>query len=136
MDSDREVIIHQRLSLPYDIVMGKGVRNKLRKVIKYMDELQHLIGKDYEEMKSKPFADMVIGLLKKDGRYIKREVRVSDRGDGLSGRIDVVYEDIYGVTAIEIDRKSPRKKSIMKLQNLAADHRFIILRSPVSIIKI
>ncbi len=94
-------------------------------------ELENLIGKDYKNLNSKEFSDLIISFLK-SGK-IKKEVVVSDRGDGRSGRIDLVYLKDGKEIAIELDRLKPRYKSIFKLKNYGADKSFVITRSPVKI---
>lgn len=44
------------------------------------------------------------------------EVPVADRGDGRTGRIDLVAERGGNRVAIEIDRETPREKSLFKLR--------------------
>ncbi|MCK9320000.1 hypothetical protein [Methanoculleus sp.] len=52
------------------------------------------------------------------GFECQKEYRVPDRGDGRSGRIDIIAFKGNLQIAIEIDRLSPRAKSIYKLKEL------------------
>lgn len=97
-------------------------------------ELRDVIGKNLSEMDSKKFSELVISYLKKG--KIKKEVFVFDRGDGRSGRIDFTYELDGKIIAVELDRLSPRKKSIIKLSNFNADESYIITRTPVEVWKL
>jgi hypothetical protein len=72
--------------------------------------------------------DAVMALLKKHGYVCSSEFPIADRGDGRRGYIDV-YAARDGVRlAIEIDNRSPRKKSIVKLNRLPHATRIILLR--------
>lgn len=54
---------------------------------------------------------------------------VADRGDGRQGRVDLHLRSPRGVVvAIELDRLSPRQKSITKLLEASADFRLVLLR--------
>jgi hypothetical protein len=110
--------------------------NKIFKSIKQLEERKE----DFGNWKAKQFSDYVCDLMVMDneGEYnIKKEVKVKDRGDGRIGKVDVVFTDNNGkILGIEIDRQSPRKKSVFKLNQLDVDERYIILRSPVQIIKL
>lgn len=100
-----------------------------------LEVLEPLLGLDYKDSSAKEFSDIVCSFLK--GGIISKEVFVSDRGDGHSGRIDVVWSFEDGSTvAIELDRFKPRKKSIFKLKKYGADESYVVTRSPVQIIKI
>ncbi len=94
-------------------------------------ELENLIGKDYQNLNSKEFSNLITSFLKSG--EIKKEVVVSDRGDGRCGRIDMVYLIEGKEIAIELDRLKPRYKSVFKLRNYGADESFVITRSPVKI---
>ncbi len=97
-----------------------------------MQELKHLEGKDFNKLKAKEFSDLVISNLKKG--FYRKEVGVSDRGDGRKGRVDLVYYIDDKMIAIEMDRLKPRIKSIFKLKQIkSADERYIITRSPFKI---
>ena len=57
----------------------------------------------------------------KAGYLCQREFVVADRGDGRKGKVDLYVTDLSGASCgIEIDWKSPREKSIIKLQQLPA----------------
>lgn len=99
-----------------------------------MQELQKLIGKEYGEIKAKEFEDFICNILEKKGK-IQRQVLVKNRGDGMRGKVDLVWHTEGKIIGIEIDRKTARKKSIFKLYQLQADERWVILRSPFSLCK-
>lgn len=103
--------------------------------MKFLDELNNLKGIDYGSIKSLDFEDFIVKILEKFGK-VKRQIWVNNRGDGRRGRVDIVL-DIDGENiGIEIDRMTPRKKSIFKLQQLGYNNNFVITRSPFNIIKI
>lgn len=62
------------------------------------------------------------------GFDVRTEHPVPDRGDGHGGRIDVLATRDGKLLAIEIDRESPREKSIYKLMQCEADEKLILLR--------
>lgn len=63
----------------------------------------------------------------KAGYFCQREFVVADRGDGRKGKVDLYVSDMSGASCgIEIDWKSPREKSIIKLQQLPTG--FVLLR--------
>lgn len=97
---------------------------------------KELQGKNFENTSSKEFEIIARDILSKNGFFIKRQFPVADRGDGKRGRIDFVCFKNFKTYAIEIDRKSPRKKSIFKLQVYGADESYLMTRSPFSIIRI
>lgn len=66
--------------------------------------------------------------LKKESFDIFIEQLVPNRGDGRRGKIDIVAKKDGLVYAIEIDRKSPRQKSIYKITNYPCDVRLVVLR--------
>ena len=61
----------------------------------------------------------VANWLEKRGYSCTLEVPVADRGDGRSGRVDLMAERDGNQVAIEIDRDSPREKSLVKLRQFA-----------------
>lgn len=66
---------------------------------------------------------------------IEKEVSVENRGDGKKGRVDIVFNTKNEKWGIEVDRKTPRYKSMEKLRNLKnCDHLYVILRSPFGIV--
>jgi len=99
-----------------------------------LNELNKLIGKDYTEFNAKEFSDLVCSYFK-IGK-IQQEVFVPDRYDGRTGRVDIVYTIGDRKCAIELDRFSPRDKSIFKLKQLDVDERYVITRSPFKITRI
>ncbi len=91
---------------------------------------------EYSSMNAKQFQDYICGYLSVYGS-IKREVKVPNRGDGRGGRIDCVFTSTGGVvTAIEIDRNTPRTKSLYKLAHFTCDKRVIITRTPFQILEL
>lgn len=70
----------------------------------------------------------VVSHLSARGWACQREYPVSDRGDGRPGAIDILASKAGIRLAIEIDRKSPRQKSIVKLRQVSADYRVVLLR--------
>lgn len=79
-------------------------------------------------MSAKEFSNFVCSFLKSG--TIQKEVYVPNRGDGRSGRIDIVYKKNGKIIAIELDRIVPRKKSIFKLKLFNSDESYVITRSP------
>lgn len=71
---------------------------------------------------------LVSSTLSELGFDVKNEYPVPDRGDGRNGRIDVFAEKNGYRLAIEIDRLSPRQKSVIKLKSLDDCDRIILLR--------
>lgn len=62
------------------------------------------------------FHDSAIATLQAAGLEVHREYQVPERGDGREGRIDIVVTDGNGTRCgIELDRISPRQKSLLKL---------------------
>lgn len=62
------------------------------------------------------FHDSAIATLQAAGLDVHREYPVPERGDGREGRIDIVVTDGNGTRCgIELDRISPRQKSLLKL---------------------
>lgn len=62
------------------------------------------------------FHDSAIATLQAAGLDVHREYPVPERGDGREGRIDIVVIDENGIRCgIELDRNSPRQKSLLKL---------------------
>src|SRR5712692_9641792 len=56
------------------------------------------------------------------------EVRVPDRGDGRSGRVDLVARRPGLTLAIEIDKAAPKPKSIIKIRQIPDAVRVVALR--------
>ena len=62
------------------------------------------------------FHDSAIVTLQAAGLDVHREYQVPERGDGREGRIDIVVTDGNGTRCgIELDRITPRQKSLLKL---------------------
>jgi len=82
------------------------------------------------------FESLICSFFEKDFN-IERQVFVPNRGDGRRGRIDIILkpkDKKYGDIAIEIDRNTPRKKSLFKLKEYGASSSYVFLRSPFTII--
>lgn len=90
------------------------------------------IDKDYRDTDSASFENEIFWYLKGFGQVI-RQYRVPDRGDGRMGKIDFVVFTPNQKIAIEVDRKTPRKKSIFKVKSVAADRRIVLTREPFRI---
>ena len=73
--------------------------------------------------------DEIADLLRADGWEVARQVYVAERGDGRGGRVDLVVERDAATVAIEIDRRTPRRKSVVKLRARSWG-RVIALRDP------
>lgn len=100
-----------------------------------LEELRYLEGTDFEKESALDFEDFILTFLEKKG-FVKRQVKVENRGDGRKGKIDfVVYTD-SGTIAIEVDRKTPRKKSRFKLENFPARYKYLMTRNPFKIIEL
>ncbi len=72
--------------------------------------------------------DAVDRLLREHNCEVSREFEVSDRGDGRRGFVDLVAKYGDSLLAIELDRSSPRVKSVFKLRQIEAE-RVVVLRS-------
>jgi hypothetical protein len=68
-----------------------------------------------------------IEALRAAGFEVRTECGVDDRGDGRSGRVDIVAEHDGGSVAIEIDHRNPRQKSVHKLRRFSG-FRLLALR--------
>jgi hypothetical protein len=90
---------------------------------------------DYSELSALEFEEICSEHLSFFGK-VERQVRVDNRGDGHAGRIDLVFHYNGQLIPIEIDRKSPRKKSVYKVLQYNADNAFCITRSPFEVHKI
>lgn len=64
------------------------------------------------------FEDMVASELQALGYAIIRQHWVPNRGDGKRGKVDLVAEKGPVRAAIELDRRSPRQKSIFKVNQV------------------
>jgi hypothetical protein len=76
------------------------------------------------------FQDSIELYFQRAGYATEREVIVPDRGDGSTGRIDLVARRGSEIVAIECDCGRPRRKSEAKLLAFPATQRLIILREP------
>ena len=63
------------------------------------------------------------------GFSVRFEYPVEDRGDGCGGRVDLLAEKDGKYLAIEVDRNSPRQKSVHKLLGLHGFGKLILLRN-------
>ena len=80
------------------------------------------------------FHDAVESALKKQGWMVIREFQVNNRGDGRRGFIDLAVMHPVRI-GLELDRKSPQKKSLFKLKQFQGV-RFVILRESRRIIPV
>ena len=62
------------------------------------------------------------------GFNVQPEVPVADRGDGRSGRVDLVARRGGLTVAIEIDKTEPKAKSIVKLRQIPNAVRIVVIR--------
>lgn len=79
------------------------------------------------------FHDGVCAALSRAGWAVEREFRVEavpGRGGPRSGRVDLVARKGDAAVAVELDRLSPRRKSLAKLRASGFGHRVVILRRP------
>jgi hypothetical protein len=76
---------------------------------------------------AKEFHDALEKALAMRGMRVVREFPVPDRGDGRGGFVDLVAFSREGAIALEMDRDSPREKSIRKLAQVEA-LRVVVLR--------
>lgn len=66
--------------------------------------------------------------LESKGYFYKTEVVVDERGDGRTGRVNIVAKKNGRTIGIEVDRCSPRKKSINKLKQNDFDTKVVLCR--------
>ena len=71
----------------------------------------------------------VAGILESCHWYVVWEYEVHDRGDGRTGRIDLIAFRDGNCICIEVDREVPRKKSIRKLRETGYPG-YVVLRDP------
>jgi hypothetical protein len=76
------------------------------------------------------FQDSIELYFKQAGYETEREVPVPNRGDGCTGRIDLLARRGPEIVAIECDCGRPRRKSEEKLLAFPATQRLIVLREP------
>lgn len=67
---------------------------------------------------AKDFSASVTEQLRRLGFEIQTEYLVKNRGDGRRGRVDLVASRGPDVIAIELDRKTPRQKSVFKVRQV------------------
>lgn len=77
------------------------------------------------------YQDKVCAVLRDLGWKVRREFAVSYRGCH-SGKIDIVAQSLGITLALELDNRSPRGKSILKLRAVTAETLItgILLRNP------
>jgi hypothetical protein len=76
------------------------------------------------------FENEVYRIFSELGYAIERQFIVLDRGDGRRGKIDFLLESNGKKIALIIDKDSPRKKSIFKLENMKGiDFKFIYCKN-------
>src|SRR5688572_11637592 len=75
------------------------------------------VGNDGEDART--YHRLISQVLEQSGYIVSVDHPVPDRGDGRSGKIDIVAwsKDGWHTLAIELDRHSPRNKSIFKVKN-------------------
>jgi hypothetical protein len=100
-----------------------------------LNYFQRLQGNNYKDMSARDFQLYMKSLLSLFGD-IQLEVKVPNRGDGRTGKIDLLLKVKDKKIVFEFDRKTPRTKSIYKLQHFQADERYIITRNPFNIIQV
>jgi hypothetical protein len=113
-----------------DVDVGRDVR---------VDVVEGLLPSDVEaailacepQVTSRTFQRLVEMALRRLGYATRREVRVADRGDGRSGRIDLVAVKGSTFIALELDRCSARKKSLAKLACFGRDAvKVVVVHEP------
>lgn len=80
-----------------------------------------------DRVSAKSFNNKVCDLLTKIKWIFNKEVKVSSRGDGRTGRVDIVVTAPV-VIGLELDRENARIKSKVKLCQVDG-YRFILTRS-------
>lgn len=87
----------------------------------FRDELIKLLQGKFNCSTAKELHNAVEAEILKSGCLCQREYTVADRGDGRKGKVDLYVTNAHGASCgIELDQKSPREKSIFKLQQLPA----------------
>lgn len=93
----------------------------------FRDELTKLLQGKFNCSTAKELHSAVEAEILKSGYLCQREYTVADRGDGRKGKVGLYVTNADGASCgIELDHKSPREKSIFKLQQLPAG--IVILR--------
>ena len=102
-----------------------------------LEKLNKFESQEFGFMGSSDFREFILREISENCIWTKKEVLVEDRGDGRKGRIDLIVNEAgYSQIAIELDRKTPRKKSIFKLKKYNAPRSWIIMRSPFRILEV
>lgn len=81
---------------------------------------------------AKDYQNAILSSLRNAGFECKKEFKVDSRGtkDGRGGRVDLAIEIGEFRIGIEIDRRSPRVKSLYKLRHGPFDKTILVLREP------
>ncbi|CAG8998073.1 MAG: hypothetical protein CENE_00004 [Candidatus Celerinatantimonas neptuna] len=85
-----------------------------------LNELNHLLSGQFDSDDAKPLQNAIADSLRSSGWVVELEHQVADRGDGRCGCVDLLASKDSQKIAMEIDRKSPRKKSLVKLSQVDA----------------
>jgi len=93
-----------------------------------MESIQKVIESTLAGVNARSTQVRVMNALSRDGWKVRWEKPVKSRGDGHSGRIDIIAVKDGKTVAIEVDRNCPRQKSIAKL-NCGDWIKVIALRS-------
>lgn len=104
----------------------------LKKLLSFIDIKE---GEDFSFLKAIDFENLICTKLLKFGK-VERQVKVKDRYDGRRGRLDIVFEYLGEKYAIEIDRMTPRNKSLFKVKHYNKNIAFVILRAPYKVIAV
>ena len=103
------------------------------------EKLIELLGieelRSFELFEAFEFEKLICEKLQKFG-LVEKQVRVADRGDGRSGRIDLVFHYRGEQVPIELDRKTPRQKSIFKVRSVNPKSAFVITREQFRVIQV
>lgn len=93
------------------------------------DRLLSLLARRFSADTATDLHNEVQDFLEGQGFECVREYPVEDRGDGRPGRVDLVVKgDDGSLCGIELDRDTPRDKSLFKLAQLPS--AIVLLRSP------
>ncbi|HII3686449.1 hypothetical protein NMW45_07440 [Pasteurella multocida] len=95
------------------------------------DEFLVLLEGKINSNSAKQLHDKVEDILSANGFECKREFPVQDRGDGRSGRIDLVVSKSGVTIGLELDNETARGKSIFKLEQTYLDYKFVGLRNGI-----
>lgn len=93
----------------------------------FRDFLADLLRNRFPATDAATLHDQAVELLSQHGLTCRREFPVDDRGDGRGGKVDILVTDESGRRCgIELDWKSPRRKSITKLNSIGGG--LVVLR--------